>query len=757
MSAASAASGTTTGAPEKADFRIGGMHCASCVSTVENALAGVDGVREARVNLATGRARVLIDAAGRFDPAAAVAAVTAAGYEAEALQRGAATGAQAEAAERAAARSLQIRFAAAVAGAAAIMALMPLHSAWSGWLQWAIATPVQFLAGWPFLEGAAKRLRHRSADMNTLIATGTLAAWGYSTAALLAPHLLSGLYFDTSAVIIALVLLGRLLESRARRRTALALRELAALQPPVARRLDAGGAEVEVDLEDIVPGDLLAIRPGERVPVDAEIVSGETSLDLSLLTGESLPIERGAGDTLPGGAMNLTGGVQARALRTGEESAVRRIAALVEDAQASRAPVQRLVDRVAAVFVPAVIAIAALTFVCWLLLAPGPRALPEALTAAVSVLIIACPCALGLATPTAIVVATGRGAASGILVRDARGLEAAARVTQVAFDKTGTLTLGRPRVERTIDLSGGAPDWLPLAAAAETGSEHPLGRAVVAHARGLGLALAAPGTVRASGGRGIEATVSGRTIVAGSAAWAGAAVADPDGRARLAGTAARLSEQGEGAILVVVDGVASGAIGLRDTLRPESPEAVSAVRALGCQVVLLTGDDPRAAAPIARACGITDVRAGLLPEGKLAEIRKLQEQGVRLAMVGDGINDAPALAAADVGIAIGAGTEIAAATADLTLIGSDPRLVARALSLARATMRTIRLNLFWAFIYNVLGIPVAAGILVPLLAPGGPVGPVLGWTGRLSPILASAAMALSSVSVLASSLRLRRA
>jgi Cu+-exporting ATPase len=587
--------------------------------------------------------------------------------------------------------------------------------------------------------------------MFTLIGLGTGVAFLYSLAAVAAPALFPaslrihdgevGRYFESAAVIVTLVLLGQVLELVARQRTGDAIRGLLGLAVKTARRIEASGEERDVPADALQPGDRLRVRPGERVPTDGVVLEGRTSVDESMISGEPIPVEKGPGSAVTGATLNGTGGFVMRAERVGRETLLARIVALVAEAQRSRAPVQRLADAVAAWFVPAVVAIAVLAFLAWAGLGPEPR-LPHALVAAVSVLIIACPCALGLATPMSVMVGIGRGAAAGVLVRSAEALEALARADTLVVDKTGTLTEGRPRVVRVASRSGGDDGAaLRLAASLEQASEHPLAAAVVAAARERGLALAPVVDFAAVPGRGVRGSVEGHALVLGSAAFlaeSGIAVSGFDALVDAERREAR------SVLLLAVDGACTALVAAADPLRPEAPEAIRALRAEGLEIVMLTGDNRGAAEAVGRALGITRIEADVRPEGKAAVVRGLAAEGRVVAMAGDGVNDAPALAQAAVGIAMGTGTDVAIESAGITLVRGDLGALVRARRLARATLGNIRQNLFWAFAYNVVGIPVAAGALYP-------------WLGvLLSPMLAAAAMSLSSVTVIVNALRLRR-
>jgi Cu+-exporting ATPase len=746
---------------ERLELTVEGMHCASCVSRIERALGELDGVEEASVNLATGRATV---SGPGLELQELEAAVARAGYEArpygdvhsEAAKATLAVEGTAEAGTgddelerraRAELRTLRRRFVfAALAGAVLLVLTFvwsPLGERASMWLALALATPVQFWAGWPFYSGAWKVGRHGSADMNTLIAMGTSAAYLYSLVATIAPGLfaepgeLPDVYFDTAAVIIALILLGRLLEARAKAGTTAAIKKLIGLQAKTATVVREG-SEVEVPIEEVQPGDEVIVRPGEKVPVDGSIVEGRSTIDESMLTGESVPVDKGPGDEVIGATINSAGSFRFRATRVGSDTALAQIVRLVEEAQGSKAPIQRLADRVSARFVPAVITIAAFAFAAWLL---GGSGFTEAMLAAVAVLIIACPCALGLATPTAIMVGTGRGAEMGVLVRSGEALETAETLDAIVLDKTGTLTQGEPRATDVVAAKGFDQEaLLSAAAAAESRSEHPLAEAVVARAREEGLALAEPEGFEAAVGHGVAATVAGRRVAVGSARHLDELGIDVSA---LAGEAERLEGEGKTAVHVAIDERPAGIIGVADTLRPEAAEGVSDLKRLGLEVAMLTGDNRRTAEAIAHQAGIDRVLAEVLPGDKVDEVRRLQAEGHRVAMVGDGINDAPALAQADIGIAIGTGTDIAMEASDMTLISGDLRQAAAPIALSRRTMRTIKQNLVGAFAYNVSLIPVAAGVLYPI------------WGITLDPILAAAAMAASSVTVVANALRLR--
>ena len=739
-------------AAERLTLPVRGMHCAACVGKVEGALTGVPGVETAAVNLATEQATVAFDPAQTSVPALR-RAVAAAGYDLAAAP--VARGGEAEDRERRAREVEQRRLRRKVVIGALLSApllvggmpaLFPWVPAWlrDPWLQLVLATPVQFWVGADFHRAFLRDLRHRSASMSTLVSLGTSAAYLFSLAVTLWPHVFHAAggmtYYETAAVVITLVALGRWLEARARGRTSEAIRRLVSLAPRTARVL-RDGAEVDVPTGDVLVGDLIRIRPGERVPVDGAVVDGASTVDESMLTGESLPVDKTAGATVFGGTVNRTGSFVFRATRVGSETTLARIVSLVEEAQGSRAPIQRLADRVAAIFVPVVLAIAAATFVGWWLLGPAPSVL-YALTNAVAVLVIACPCAMGLATPTAIMVATGRGAEVGVLVRSAAALETLHRVDTMVFDKTGTLTVGRPSVVDVVPVAGAAEsEVLALAAAAEQGSEHPIGEAIVARAKELGLALPPVAEFITVPGQGVDAMAADGRVLLGNRALMDARGVEVDA---LAPRAAALAADGKTVVYLAFAGRALGLLAVADALKPDAARTVRALRELGLSVAMLTGDHRATAAAIARAAGIDRVLAEVPPEGKAAEVKALQAEGRRVAMVGDGINDAPALAQADVGIAMGSGTDVAIEAADVTLLRGDLAGVVAAVELSRRTIHVVRQNLVWAFGYNVILIPVAAGLLYPL------------WGVLLSPILAGAAMAFSSVSVVTNSLRLRR-
>ena len=763
---------------ERAGLNIGGMTCAACVSHVQDALGSVEGVLSVNVNLATEKA-VVEHVPGVASLQDFREAVDEAGYSVEGLadkEYG-----QKEELERLArvkeTRTLRNKFAfAAVLGAVLFLGSFdgfPWVSTLMGrtyypFLLWALATPVQFWAGRMFYTSGLGALRHGAANMHTLIALGTSVAYFYSVAVVLirtfSPETLSAggigvsVYFDTSAIIIALILLGRFLEARAKGRTSEAIRRLMELRPGTARVV-RDGEEVDLPVDMIASGEVIVMRPGEKVPVDGEVIRGYSTIDESMLTGESMPVEKTVGSPVYGATTNRTGAFRFRATRVGKDTVLAQIIGLVEEAQGSRAPIQRLADVVSAYFVPSVLALSVAALLFWLFLGPEP-ALTYGLLVLVAVLIIACPCALGLATPTAIMVGTGMGAEKGVLIRSAEALEIAHKTDVVVLDKTGTLTLGRPSVTDLIPLSGSEDGLLKLAASAELGSEHPLGEAIVRLAQERGMSLEEAETFEAIPGRGVQATVSGRTVILGNRALMEMKGLYLDGLPDGLDNAAKgLSAQGKTPMYVASDGKMLGAIAVSDTLKPEAAEVVSRLHDMGLEVVILTGDGQSVAEAVARQVGADRVVAQVLPQSKTDAVKDLQRQGKVVAMVGDGINDAPALAQADIGIAMGTGTDVAMESADITLMRGDLKGVPTAFQLSRSTIRTIKQNLFWAFFYNVALIPVAAGVLYPLFANLGGVPSGLhfffGDLGFLNPVLAALAMALSSVTVVSNSLRLR--
>jgi Cu+-exporting ATPase len=776
-------------AAEKVTIPVSGMTCAACSGRVQRALEKAPGVQGAAVNLMMKSATVDFDP-GVTSAERLVETIRGTGYGAELAPPEQTAFDEQEARDRAQDEEFRdLRLKAGVSFAVALVAMvvsMPLMAAgaqghhgpvadpfmrWTmGWLNpvlegafpWLYRVPAPALsygllaltvgvmawAGRHFYTRAWAAFRHHSADMNTLVAVGTGAAFLYSVVATVAPGFFlrrgvnPDVYYEAVVFIIALILMGNALEARAKRQTSSALRSLVQLQPRTARVL-RDGSEADLPVEQVRHGDIVVVRPGERIPVDGEVVSGSSAVDESMLTGESAPVEKGAGDRVIGATINRTGAFRYRATTLGAESVLAQIVKLMRDAQGSRAPIQRLADRISAVFVPVVISIAIATFVAWFVAtgaAPGVRAF----AAAVAVLIIACPCAMGLAVPTAVMVSTGKGAELGVLIKGGEALQRAGDVRTVVLDKTGTITEGRPTVTDVVAGAGWAgreEELLRLVASVEASSEHPLADAIVRRAKDGGLALAQAESFRSVTGRGATGGVDGRAVAAGNEAL----MADYGLRVdSLAGEAERLAGEGKTPVFVDVDGELAGLLAVADPIKETSRDAINRLHRMGLRVVMLTGDNPRTADAVARQAGVDRVVAGVLPEGKVAEIRRLQEAGQVVAMVGDGINDAPALAQADVGIAVGTGTDVAIEASDVTLMRGDLRGVASAIELSRRTMRTMKQNLFWAFVYNVVGIPIAAGVLYPAFGL------------LLSPILASAAMAFSSVSVVGNSLRLRR-
>jgi Cu+-exporting ATPase len=743
-------------ATRKSIYPVGGMTCASCVAHVEDALKDVPGVISVGVNLGSEKATVeYIEGITYTDMKKAVEdAGYELGKEIEGLED------VSETSQREV-RKVRNRF--IVAGILTVpivvMMLTPMFTGMN-YLLWALATPVQFWAGWRFYKGAWGALKHRTSDMNTLIAVGSSAAYIYSVIATVFPGVFTSngikanVYFDTSAAIITLILLGRYLEARAKGQTSEAIKKLIGLQPKTAI-VFRNGQEQQIPIEEVVTGDLIQVKPGERVPVDGIVREGYSSLDESMITGESIPVEKKPGDEVIGATINKTGSFKFEATKIGKDTTLARIVRLVEEAQGSKAPVQKLADVIAGYFVPIVIGIAVVTFLVWFFAGPSPH-LTYAFLNFVAVLVIACPCALGLATPTAIIVSTGKGAEQGILIRSADTLERAHKINAVLLDKTGTLTLGKPSVTDIIAAAGYSRDEvLRLAASAEKNSEHSLAEAIVKTAAEKKLALFTTSQFSAMPGLGIEAVVDGKQIVLGNLKLIEEKKLILD---ELVFRANELVSAGKTVMFLSVDGQGAGLIALADTIKPEAQKVVHQLHKMGIEVAMVTGDNQRTAEAIARQAGIDRVFAEVLPEHKADEVKKLQGEGKVVAMVGDGINDAPALAQADVGIAIGTGTDVAMETGDITLIRGELHGIVTAISLSKQTMRTIRQNLFWAFAYNVILIPVAAGVLYFVFKNGTvPSGLkfALGDRGFLNPILAAAAMALSSITVVTNSLRLR--
>ncbi len=744
---------------ETTELAIQDMTCASCVGRVEKGLRQVPGVIEASVNLATERARVR-HLAGVVTIADLEAAIEKAGYSSRRVAA-AAGGAGDQDAERREAEGRELQRSLLIAAALTLPVfilemgshLVPSMHHWvvhtlglrtSGYIQFALATLVLFGPGLRFFRKGVPALLRGGPDMNSLVSVGTAAAYGYSVVATFAPGVLpqgtANVYFEAAVVIVTLILLGRMLEARAKGRTSQAIKRLVGLQAKTAR-VERNGATVEIPLEQVTTGDVVLVRPGEKVPVDGQVVEGASYVDESMITGEPVPVSKGVGADVVGGTLNKTGAFSFRVTQVGANTVLAQIIRLVEEAQGSKLPIQAMVDKVTMWFVPAVMAAAVLTFLVWLVFGPSP-ALTFALVNAVAVLIIACPCAMGLATPTSIMVGTGRAAELGVLFRKGEALQALRDVSVVALDKTGTLTKGRPELTDLVPADGFAYDHvLALVAAVETRSEHPIAEAIVAAAGQRELTLAPVDGFEATPGYGVTATVSGRTVAVGADRFMTRLGLDVS---TFLPTAQRLGEEGKSPLYAAIDGRLAAVIAVADPIKDTTPEAIRALHALGLKVAMITGDNAATAAAIARQLGIDEVAAEVLPDGKVAALKTFRANGARVAFVGDGINDAPALAEADVGLAIGTGTDVAIEAADVVLMSGDLRGVTNAIALSQATIRNIKQNLFWAFAYNAVLIPVAAGALYPL-------------NGMLlSPIFAAAAMALSSIFVLGNALRLKR-
>ncbi len=773
-------------ATARSDLPIQGMTCASCASRIEGRLKRQPGVASASVNYATKSAAVSYDPS-RVSPERLVAVVEELGYSAslpgadpgseqnedgghlghrsrgDAAHAGHMSSGRGEAnrllgkAVVGAALSLPVLVIAMSHGRVGAFVEPPLGP-WINWIQLLLTTPVLLWCGWQFYRSAWKGLMHFSANMDTLVAMGTGAAYLYSLGATISPGFfvatggggvhgahggvaMAPVYFEAAAVIIVLILVGKYLEARATGRTGAAIQRLIGMQAKAARVVREG-VEQDVQIESVTVGETVVVRPGERVPVDGRVVSGGSAVDESMLTGESVPVAKSVGSDVFGATLNTTGVLRFTATKVGADTALSQIVRLVQEAQGSKAPIARLADRISGVFVPIVIAIAAATFLVWWFVAPVDTRLSMAVVTGVSVLVIACPCALGLATPTAIMVGTGRGAELGILIKGGEALETAHKLSAIVLDKTGTITEGKPLLTDVVVAPGGGLDEeevLRIAASAERNSEHSLAAAIVRGAEARGLDLLEPTRFEAVVGSGVEATIGGRRVLVGRAGW----LEERGISVTLGDRAIELASRGRTPMCVAVDEREVGLIAVADRVRPDSKEAIARMHKIGLRVVMMTGDNRLVGEAVAREVGIDQVFAEVLPKDKADHVKALQDEGFVVGMVGDGINDAPALARADVGIAIGSGTDVAIETSDITLLGGDLRSVARAIALSHATMRTIKQNLFWAFAYNVIGIPLASGVLYPV-------------TGALlSPILASGAMAFSSVSVVLNSLRLR--
>lgn len=743
---------------ERVDLPITGMTCAACASRIERTLNRQPGVKAASVNFATERATVTFDPAA-IDAQKLIGTVRDAGYDVAAETEDGSVEESLEAAHAAEYAELKRKFIVAAVFSLPVLVIAMSHGTIEildfrgvNWLQFVLTTPVVFYSGIQFYRGAWAAFRHRAADMNTLIAVGTGAAYIYSVFATAFPtFFVNGehaahvgemvpVYYEAASVIIALILLGSMLEARAKGRTGDAIKKLIGLQPRIARVV-RDGAELEIATGDVILGDIVIVRPGEKIPVDGIVTEGTSAVDESMLTGESMPVEKRTGDEVFGATMNKTGAFRFSATKVGRDTALQQIVKLVRDAQGSKPPIARLADKISGVFTPVVISIAVATFVIWFIAAPPEVRFTMALVNFVSVLIIACPCALGLATPTAIMVGTGKGAELGILIKGGDSLETAHKLDTIVLDKTGTITKGEPSLTDIVVADGLSDnELLRTAASAEKLSEHPLAAAIVTAALDRGIELVAPGRFLAIEGRGIEARVGDDELLLGNLRLMKERNIDTGG---FADTAGSLAGEGKTAMYAAINGRPAGILAVADTVKPGSKEAIAELKRLGLEVVMMTGDNHATAEAMARQVGITTVLAEVLPAEKAGEIERLQREGRSVAMVGDGINDAPALARADVGIAIGTGTDVAIEASDITLIRGDLHGVARAIALSKATIRTVKQNLFWAFIYNVIGIPIAAGVLYPLFGL------------LLSPVIASAAMSLSSVSVVTNSLRLR--
>ena len=728
-----------------------GMHCASCVRLIEDALTKTPGVSKATVNYATEEATIVCDPFVATDEKLCKA-VSGAGYKAK-IKDTATSKDLANEEKLKELKDLQIKvIVSSILGGLIVWGSFPGLMQYSPmllqnfWLQLVLASPVQFWAGLSFYKSTLTSLKHRTAGMDTLIALGTTAAFFYSVFVLLFPTLLTDMgieplpYFDTSSVIIALILLGKYLEAKTKLKTSDAIKKLIGLQAKTARVI-RDGKELDIALEQVQLGDIVRVRPGEKIPVDGVIIEGESSVDESMITGESMPVDKSVNDSVVGATLNKSGTFMYKATKVGEATMLAQIIKLVQEAQGSKAPIQRLADLISSYFVPVVIMLAIATFVVWYLFGPQPAFL-FALLNTISVLIIACPCAMGLATPTAIMVGTGAGAQHGILIKDAESLETANKLNVVIFDKTGTLTKGKPEVTDIVALANYTQaQVLELAGSIEKGSEHSLAEAIVKHAEEKAAAFSTVEKFLAIPGHGVTGVINGKKVLFGNPRLMQRENINIGAHASVI---AQLETEGKTVMILALDTTAIGLIAVADTIKDSARVGIDALRKIKVETIMLTGDNARTAQAIAKQLGVTRVLAEVLPDQKEAEVRKIQATGKKVAMVGDGINDAPALAAADVGIAMGTGTDVAIEAADITLINKDLRSVATAIDLSKKTMRTIKLNLFWAFGYNVVLIPVAMGVLYPF------------FNILLNPIFASAAMALSSVSVVSNSLLLKR-
>lgn len=735
------------------ELPIQGMECASCVTAIEKALLQKNGITRASVNLATEKARVEY-ISSEISLNEIIEIIEGTGYKVLEILPEEILEDVEKIVQKKELKKLRIKFyAGLIFGVLIFLGSASKMFPWvpaflnNFFVLWMLATPVQFWIGWQFYKGAWGAFRHRNANMDTLIAVGTSAAYLYSVTATLFPSFFKSggikpeVYFDTSAIIITLILLGRLLEARAKGQTSEAIKKLIGLQPKTAR-IRRDGKEMDIPVEEVLVGDEILVRPGEKIPVDGVVLEGKSAVDESMITGESIPAKKEAGDEIIGATINKTGSFTFTATKIGKDTALAQIIKLVQDAQGSKAPIQRLADVIAGYFVPIVISIAIATFVIWFNFGPDPT-LTFAFLNFVAVMIIACPCALGLATPTAVMVGTGKGAENGILIKGGESLETAHKLDTIVFDKTGTLTKGEPEVTDIVTAgSFSEEDILKYAASAEKASEHPLGEAIIKRALEQGIELESPKDFNAVEGHGLEAKVGGKTVFIGNKRLMDNKQIRVD---ELEEKAELFAAEGKTPIYVSLDGKSAGLVAVADTLKENSISAVKKLESLGLDVIMLTGDNRKTAQAIALKAGIKNVIPEVLPEDKVLEIKKLQSQGKKVAMVGDGINDAPALAQADIGIAIGSGTDVAIEASDITLIKGDLNGVVAAIELSKRTIRVIKQNLFWAFFYNTAGIPIAAGVLFPFFG-------IL-----LNPIFASAAMAFSSVTVVSNSLRLKKA